>query len=200
MSRSVTIPTYMQPDFVCTINNVTYRYKAGTTQEVPDEVAELIENIDAQEPVPVPPIPEGMWRADVPNGTYIASVNDGVAQYKNNDPYVIDLTSLETQPGVTINLTEEGIITYDEFIAATSSGRDIYVKANDGYHDWYWLVDSRRGDNKRIATTKGMLWSDDGITLAAVLIWGEEVSEDVFEVFGEMVIGFAANPYAGGGE
>ena len=45
----------MQPAFVLTINNVTYRYKAGTTQEVPDEVAELIENINAQEPVENPP-------------------------------------------------------------------------------------------------------------------------------------------------
>lgn len=50
MSKSVTIPTYMQPDFVCTINNTTYRYKAGTTQTVPDEVAELIENINAAIP------------------------------------------------------------------------------------------------------------------------------------------------------
>lgn len=55
MSKSVTIPTYMQPDFVCTINNVTYRYKAGTTQTVPDEVAELIENINASVPVENPP-------------------------------------------------------------------------------------------------------------------------------------------------
>lgn len=55
MSKSVTIPTYMQPDFVCTINNTTYRYKAGTTQTVPDAVAELIENINAQEPVENPP-------------------------------------------------------------------------------------------------------------------------------------------------
>lgn len=55
MSRTVTIPTYMQPDFICTINNVTYRYKAGTTQEVPDEVAELIDNINASIPRENPP-------------------------------------------------------------------------------------------------------------------------------------------------
>lgn len=61
MSKSVKIPTYMQPDWVCTINNTTYRYKAGTTQTVPDEVAELIENINAQEPVENPPeTPEEM--------------------------------------------------------------------------------------------------------------------------------------------
>ena len=189
----------MQPDFVCTINNVTYRYKAGTTQEVPDEVAELIANIDAQEPVPVPPIPEGMWRADVPDGTYIARVENGVAQYKSNDPYVIDLSSLPIQPGETINLTEEGIITYDEFMAAVDSERDIYVKAYDGSNSWYWLMDVRRDDNQKIAATKAMQWSDDGLTLAAVEIWGEVVSEDleVSEVFAEVHIGFAANPYAG---
>lgn len=55
MSRTVKIPTYMKPDFICTINNVTYRYKAGTTQEVPDEVAELIDNINASIPRENPP-------------------------------------------------------------------------------------------------------------------------------------------------
>lgn len=61
MSKSVTIPTYMQPDWFCTINNTTYRYKAGTTQTVPDEVAELIEAINAQQPVENPPeTPEEM--------------------------------------------------------------------------------------------------------------------------------------------
>lgn len=55
MSKSVTIPTFMLPDFVCTINTKTYRYKAGTTQTVPDAVAELIENINASVPVENPP-------------------------------------------------------------------------------------------------------------------------------------------------
>ena len=44
MSKVVTIPECMRPNFVCEINGRQYSYPAGTTQEVPDEVAEVIEN------------------------------------------------------------------------------------------------------------------------------------------------------------
>lgn len=87
MSKSVTIPTYMQPDFVCTINNTTYRYKAGTTQTVPDEVAELIKAINAQKPVENPPeTPEQMAKR-------IAD-----AEIANNYEYY-DFTSVELEAG-----------------------------------------------------------------------------------------------------
>lgn len=192
MSKEVKIPTSMQPDFVCTINNTTYRYKAGTTQTVPDEVAELIENINAQEPKEDPKAGESFEQqvSDVVDPKIAAAVEEVT------EKYVIDLTSLEVQPGVQINLTEEDVITYDEFIAATSSGRDIYVKVTDGEDDWYWLMDVKRDDNKRIATTKAMQWSGDGLTLATVLIWGDDADAEK-AVYVEMNIGFAANPYAG---
>jgi hypothetical protein len=53
--KTVLIPDFMKPDFVCTINGVRYSYPAGTTQEVPDEVADLIENNNDQIPVPAAP-------------------------------------------------------------------------------------------------------------------------------------------------
>lgn len=49
--KTITIPTYNNP-FVVVINNNVYRYNAGETLEVPDEVAEAIE--DALELVPKP--------------------------------------------------------------------------------------------------------------------------------------------------
>lgn len=49
MSRSITIPEYKNP-FVVTINNTVYQYKGGETVEVPDEVAEAIE--DALDEIP----------------------------------------------------------------------------------------------------------------------------------------------------
>ena len=49
MSRSITIPDYKNP-FVVVINNSVYQYKGGDTVEVPDEVAEAIE--DALEEIP----------------------------------------------------------------------------------------------------------------------------------------------------
>lgn len=49
MSKSITIPTNCNP-YIVVINNHVYVYKAGETIEVPDEVAEAIE--DAIELVP----------------------------------------------------------------------------------------------------------------------------------------------------
>ena len=51
MSKTITIPTNCNP-YVIVINNNVYTYKAGDTVEVPDEVAEAIE--DALELVPKP--------------------------------------------------------------------------------------------------------------------------------------------------
>lgn len=49
--KTISIPKYKNP-FVVTINNNVYQYKGGDTVEVPDEVAEAIE--DALELVPKP--------------------------------------------------------------------------------------------------------------------------------------------------
>ena len=49
--KTITIPVYKNP-FIVVINNNVYRYKGGETIEVPDEVAEAIE--DALELVPKP--------------------------------------------------------------------------------------------------------------------------------------------------
>lgn len=51
MSKSITIPTNCNP-YIVVINNNVYTYKAGETVEVPDEVAEAIE--DAIELAPKP--------------------------------------------------------------------------------------------------------------------------------------------------
>ena len=51
MSKTITIPDYKNP-FIVVINNNVYKYRAGETVEVPDEVAEAIE--DALELIPKP--------------------------------------------------------------------------------------------------------------------------------------------------
>ena len=51
MSKTITIPKYNNP-FTLNINNKEYTYRGGDTIEVPDEVAEAIE--DALELVPKP--------------------------------------------------------------------------------------------------------------------------------------------------
>ena len=49
MSKSVKIPESDHP-FICEINGVVYKYQEGTTQVVPDEVAELIGDINELAP------------------------------------------------------------------------------------------------------------------------------------------------------
>lgn len=51
MSKTIKIPAYKNP-FIVIINNKVYQYSAGETIEVPDEVAEAIE--DAIELIPEP--------------------------------------------------------------------------------------------------------------------------------------------------
>lgn len=49
--KTIQIPTNKNP-FVVVINNTVYVYKAGDTVEVPDEVAEVIENLVGLTPKP----------------------------------------------------------------------------------------------------------------------------------------------------
>ena len=51
--KSISIPTHNNP-FTVNINNKEYTYKGGETIEVPDEVAEAIEDAIALEPQPSP--------------------------------------------------------------------------------------------------------------------------------------------------
>ena len=51
MSKTITIPTNCNP-YIVVINNHVYTYKAGETVEVPDEVAEAIEDALELEPKP----------------------------------------------------------------------------------------------------------------------------------------------------
>lgn len=51
MSKSITIPTNCNP-YIVVINNHVYAYRAGDSVEVPDEVAEVIEDALELEPKP----------------------------------------------------------------------------------------------------------------------------------------------------
>ncbi len=67
MAKTVKIPDNMSP-WEATINGLKYVYPAGTTQEVPDEVAALIERLSNLEPEKEPIAPPfaggGMGGAD----------------------------------------------------------------------------------------------------------------------------------------
>ena len=54
MSKTVMIPTSERRFWECEIGNRKYRYVAGTTQTVPDEVAAIIDQINAMAPAEAP--------------------------------------------------------------------------------------------------------------------------------------------------
>lgn len=91
MAVSKLIPNSPDP-FVCNINGVIYSYKAGTTQSVPDEVAALIDNINANAPT-----------EDDPTVTIVTAIDDNatdkqiptakaVKNYSGNGPLVVTVT------------------------------------------------------------------------------------------------------------
>ena len=60
--KTVLISSDFTPFWEAKINGKTYRYPSGTVQNVPDEVASLIENINALTPVPgLPGKPGQVW-------------------------------------------------------------------------------------------------------------------------------------------
>lgn len=54
--KKVTIPTCANP-FVVIVNGIKYTYPAGETVEVPDDVAEVIEQHEEAKPEPAPVLP-----------------------------------------------------------------------------------------------------------------------------------------------
>lgn len=64
MAKTVKIPDNMSP-WKATINGIDYVYPAGTTQEVPDEVAALIERISNVQPEKEPNMPPFAGGADL---------------------------------------------------------------------------------------------------------------------------------------
>lgn len=51
---TIKIPDYSQPNWSCEIDGIRYSYPAGSTQEVPDAVAAVINNYKAMQPQTAP--------------------------------------------------------------------------------------------------------------------------------------------------
>ena len=80
--KTITIPKYKNP-FIVVINNNVYQYRAGETIEVPDEVADIIANIEDLTPKEDPragkallldfisTVDRSITNIDVPKGTTV---------------------------------------------------------------------------------------------------------------------------------
>lgn len=152
----------MKPDWVCTINNTTYRYKAGTTQTVPDEVAELIKAINAQKPVENPPeTPEEMAKriAD-------AEIADNYEFY--------DLTSVALVAGTPKKLTGWGADELSRLISDIAF-KPMSVMVAYGGND-YQLIATESTENEAIFSSP-LMDAEGAVTgiLALKIYWDDHV-------------------------
>jgi len=97
--KTVTIPTCANP-FVVIVNGIKYTYPAGATMEVPDDVAEVIEQHEEAktEPAPVQPPYSGDDILAAAN----AYTDKKVAEGGGGGGFTLPVVELETVP------TEEG--------------------------------------------------------------------------------------------
>ena len=79
--KTIQIPTTSNP-FIVNINNNEYKYRAGDTTEVPDEVAEAIEDALELEPKPKRYLNKLAQRADCSITDLIVSDLDGQSDYR----------------------------------------------------------------------------------------------------------------------
>ena len=123
--KTMVIPKDMLP-FKVTINGVTYVYEAGTEQEVPDEVAEIIMNRKNDYP-PKDREQEAPYKMPVATDTEPGAVMAGEGLV-NNDGVLSVVSSEETYP-VTFSPEGSSVVcdrTYDEVAEAITSGKYVY--------------------------------------------------------------------------
>ena len=98
MSKSVKIPSTMNPNWICEINGKTYSYLSGSTQIVPDEVASVIANIELMRPKENPvDFWKGMpyaTKSDIGGVKQGVAVNDAVGDTPTNEEFKALLDSL----------------------------------------------------------------------------------------------------------
>lgn len=100
--KTVTIPTCANP-FVVIVNGIKYTYPAGATMEVPDDVAEVIEQHEEAKTEPAPVAPPF---ASVPSGGESGGTSGG------GGLPVVELTTYlpSTREGVMFNETDQATL------------------------------------------------------------------------------------------
>lgn len=95
--KTVTIPTCANP-FVVIVNGIKYTYPAGATVEVPDEVAEVIEQHEEAKPEPAPVLPpysggmngdEILAAAKAYTDTKVGNIGGDVYTRQEDNEYII---------------------------------------------------------------------------------------------------------------
>lgn len=106
MSQTITIPANVQ-DLTVTINNTSYTYRGGSTVTVPDEVAEVIANIEANAPK----------EKTFPEGQLYTSDGRGGADFKD---FIYPMASSD----------EAGVVLKAEAVAPATDADDIVAQFN----------------------------------------------------------------------
>lgn len=111
---------------------------------------------------------------------------------EQNKPFIIDCSELPQEFDTEFNLTDLGIVTYDEFVSALESDREIWMTVFDGDRNWDCpLKGAVRDDRRQVSGLVPLAWSTDGLTMIIASIWATSDNEVIAEIY----IGFAPNPY-----
>lgn len=95
------IPNNTKPTWSCKIGNTTYEYTSGTTQSVPENVAEIIDKYYALQPAEANPKPTKYSdlpaaTADALGGVYQVTAIDDITSAPDADDYNALLSALRT--------------------------------------------------------------------------------------------------------
>lgn len=95
------IPSNMKPTWSCKIGNTVYEYTSGTTQSVPESVAEIIDKYYALQPKEANPTPTKYSdlvpaSVDALGGVYQVSAIDDITSAPDADDYNALLSALRT--------------------------------------------------------------------------------------------------------
>jgi hypothetical protein len=114
MSKTITIPTNCNP-YIVVINNHVYAYRAGDSVEVPDEVAEVIE--DALELEPKPAFVSANKLSQLASRTIVEVTADDLAGVTEIPRYLFEWCSQLKRVEIPGNITSIG---YYAFANCTS--------------------------------------------------------------------------------
>lgn len=134
--KTVTIPTCANP-FVVIVNGIKYTYPAGATVEVPDDVAEVIEQHEEAKPEPAPVMPPF---ASVPSSggggglpvveltTDISEASDTQVSLNAEESAALTAAYDKTLPCI-IKYSSNGMVTVAQFIygRGTIAGNTIEI-------------------------------------------------------------------------
>ncbi|MBR6271394.1 MAG: hypothetical protein IKR26_04500 [Lachnospiraceae bacterium] len=160
---TIKIPDYSQPNWSCEIDGIRYSYPAGSTQEVPDAVAAVINNYKAMQPQTAPD--EVRTQRELTK-LLAAAVEKITALEAAVSPLPAKVSALEASMGEVVDIrTISAAIT-------SAEGEGIEVTANADYDD----VDGWVEDGKPILLKAQIAYDAEDDSMIALCLFPTETA------------------------